>query len=72
MIWDYIYKVFGVRVDLTSNVTNMLVKALKQKFSTQIFTLWAASIITAIWMIWKVRNEAIFEDKVPSRHHVLT
>lgn len=60
-----------MRVDLTANVTNMLEKALKQKFSIQIFTLWAASIITAIWMIWKVRNEAIFEGKVPSRHHVL-
>ena len=39
-IWDYIYEVFGVKVVLTSNITNLLESALKQKFGYQIFTLW--------------------------------
>ena len=28
--------------------------------------------MTSIWLIWKVRNDAIFKDKSPSLHHVMT
>ena len=36
-ILDYIYEVFGVKIVLTSNITNLLESVLKQKFSSQIF-----------------------------------
>ena len=39
--------------------------------SKQVYNLWIASVISTIWIVWKLRNLAIFEGKVPSRRQAI-
>lgn len=64
-IWKHIDEQFGAKIDVSSDIEKLLQTALKMKTSTQIFTNWIAFIISSLWLIWKIRNEAIFKGKAP-------
>lgn len=70
-LWKHIENLFGVKVDGSSDIEKLLQMAFKLKSSKQIFTIWIASIISTLWMIWKFRNEAVFKGKTPSLQHAL-
>lgn len=62
---------FNVRINRSGNLTDLLLSAFKTRMSVQVYNLWISGIISTIWIIWKIRNEVIFEDKFPSTHCAL-
>ncbi|XP_057811401.1 uncharacterized protein LOC131025621 [Salvia miltiorrhiza] len=62
-IWNTLLDWFG-KTELLSciDITTFLVFAWNASFSSQILSLWKASIITVMWKIWDVRNSVVFED----------
>ncbi|XP_050222916.1 uncharacterized protein LOC126673008 [Mercurialis annua] len=66
--------------NLTDLISNFLVQGVwhldnvvntEHDFSSQIAALWSAAIISAVWMIWNSRNDAIFEGVEPNIHITL-
>ena len=39
--------------------------------SKQIFNLWVTGVLSTIRLIWRLRNLAIFEGKIPTRHQAI-
>lgn len=55
---------FGI-TDIHFNYFNsMVLQAMSFKSSPQVMNVWNYAIITYVWLIWFIRNQIIFEDKV--------
>ena len=60
--WLRIYRHTGL-LDFSGNFEMLFLKAMKENFGSQIQALWHVGILFICWLIWKSRNEEIFEEK---------
>lgn len=66
-IWTRLEEVFQLNLDKTTDLKGPLSSVFKKQMSKQVYDLWIASVISTIWIVWKLRNLAIFEGKAPSQ-----
>ncbi|XP_055961571.1 uncharacterized protein LOC130015445 isoform X2 [Mercurialis annua] len=62
---------FGIRISGTESLKSLIQQASERSFSLQVAVLWSSAIVQAVWVIWKTRNDAIFEDSPPNISHAL-
>ena len=62
---------FGKAIYVSGTLLDLILHAMRHDFSSQIFILLCYAIITVVWVIWKVKNAAIFDKEKPNIHVAL-
>ena len=70
-IWLAISRLFGRRIQVSGTLKNLISDATQQSLSPQLSALWCVAIVSAIYIIWHVRNASIFDNEPPNIHQAL-
>ncbi|XP_050217388.1 uncharacterized protein LOC126668220 [Mercurialis annua] len=70
-IWQSVFNLFGRRMIEAGSLKSFIEQVLLFTFSSQVAVLWCSAVVQTIWVIWKLRNAAIFEDSIPNIHLAL-
>lgn len=52
--------IFQVILDKNDGMKGLFSFAFKKKMSKQVYNLWISGVVSAIWLVWKLRNLVIF------------
>ena len=70
-LWSAISFAFGHRVRLDGSIVDLWLKALKARFSSQIYDFWKSAIVLACQVVWQICNRAVFDGIKPSSHNAI-